>query len=1136
MSKKKSSKTVTSVKSKKQYNENAWQELLESLSINDDHWWCIVTMMVETRSDHARCVSMFNEAAEEGKRKAIYTLSHQKMLANVRSLSRQDPDKCPVLQRVCHHANKLLEANIESTWSLARVIKYMIYRAKIEAVFRIKKERELKQAIEAEYYIMQTVVDPTTSKNVKKKNDQSLRNKANTRLRIREEEWRDIVYIDDAPLDGPNLYVVLTGFHDPDLFVELMNIGVPMTCILKIKRPGETLQHISSFNEEKNQHTDRIWLRFPGSYAVDKVDLYKFWTSLKNTLKDPQAIQTFSNIAFLTFKPPFLAETLDDLEYKILKKDIFDKVSFIVYDLYDLLRKHSNYLRSMLIQRYDIDEKEEAEANVYHAILDALPTECVTVPTLLNALLLQVEANLDLVLADRSFQEQNVSAKENVVEKEENEEEEEKEEVPVESIDDDEDSWVRERIKLLNQKYKVKMYNNIVEENSNELPIELILRGDKLTLNTRCIKLDDNIKALLNLSDDMSLADSILQVYQDSRIIDCWVHYKQLTETKMKEYDCYINNIMKYFDPNVGICRQEIFHYLHFLIFDKMIYGDELNEKDEKIERLSIISSLKSPRRILTDPSLLLPKDEKEESRFFSKSDTEIDYGKAVAAFLSCPSLFGLTDIREVLLPSYLEKNVFEGRDRRMQRVGEPLEEYDDVELLPKRVLLQTFYKCFQNFERFEKRYFEPTDSILLYFSNDYVKGDVSERSTLSSLRTPVCLRDFVKYVYKEEIDWINREEEKDRSELIKRTSKSSIGEISSSEDELHFYFGDEHFILPNSLKAQDMKKKLQVDSKYKDSSRLDTPRTEVIGEKKIPKGNEKKKGDKTLSEKISLKDKKQKTNREINEIDTSFLPRRKILSFESAKEDEPHEFIGYDLGNLRVQIVEKSKIFNSEDGTFVQVNLETWLYEKVDLRITITLAGCTLRLFEKLNDRKTSNVFHVTTNRGIVLAFSKKIDTTPDEYWKELKFDFHASWPSGLTISPVTGDGPENPFYITQSYISKAPEDVAREAYRKFLRNGTVLKFLNDNTVIVLRPNGTVIECTLFEDITTDEKNFEEDHQINQRNPSDITLKKNLRKKRLNKTEIFEEENVDVEQISSKMMDELMNWLFESIFLKSEK
>lgn len=92
------------------------------------------------------------------------------------------------------------------------------------------------------------------------------------------------------------------------------------------------------------------------------------------------------------------------------------------------------------------------------------------------------------------------------------------------------------------------------------------------------------------------------------------------------------------------------------------------------------------------------------------------------------------------------------------------------------------------------------------------------------------------------------------------------------------------------------------------------------------------------------------------------------------------------------------------------------------------------------------------------------------------MEFDFHASWPSGLTISPVTGDGPENPFYISQSYISKAPEDVAREAYRKFLRNGTILKFLDDNTVIVLRPNGVVIECTSFEDITTtNEKNLKE-------------------------------------------------------------
>ncbi|XP_014610019.1 PREDICTED: uncharacterized protein LOC106789951 [Polistes canadensis] len=804
MSKKRSAKTtVTSVKSKKLNDENAWQEPLESIAINDDHWWCVVTMMIETKSNHARFVSMFNEAADEGKRKSIYTINRQKMLANVWSLSRQDPDKCPILQRVCHHANKLLEANIESTWLLARVIKYMIYQAKVDAVLRIKKEQELKRAIEDEYRIMQTILDPSTSKSIQKKSnrDQSLKGKANTRLRIREEEWRDIIYVDDAPHDGPNLYVILTGFHDPDLPLELMNIGVPLTCILKIKRPGEKLEHVSlHYRKEENRDTvyDRMRLRFPEIYTVDKVDLYKFWSSLKNILKNSQTVEVFSNVAFLTLKPPILFETSDDLEYETLKKDIYDKVSFIVYDLYDLLRKHSNYLRSMLIQRYDIDEMKEVKANVYHAILDALPTECVTVPILLHALLLQVEDNLN-VLTDRSLQEQNVTAKENIYEK-----------------------------------YKVNTNKNVVEEKFNDLTIELILNGDKLSLNTHHITLDDNIKGMLKLSNGMTLADAFLQIYHDPRIIDCWLNHEKLTDNKMREYDCYINNLINYFDPSVEICQENICHYLHFLIFDKMIYGDSSGEKTDEKDQMF---------------------------------DTDIDYGKPVAAFLNCPDLFGLTDKREILLPSYLEKNVFEKRRRRMHRLREPLEEYNDVELLPKKILLQTTYECFQDFEHFEKRYFKPTDSILLYFSNDYVVGDVSEKLIVSNLRTPVCLRDFIKYVKKEEIDWINREEEKYRLESIK----------------------------------------------------------------------------------------------------------------------------------------------------------------------------------------------------GI------------NSYWENLEFDFHASWPSGLTILPVTGDGPDNPFYIRQSYISKGPKDVSREAYRKYLRNGTVLKFLHDNSVIVLRSNGVVVECISFEDTITEETNLEE-------------------------------------------------------------
>lgn len=36
----------------------------------------------------------------------------------------------------------------------------------------------------------------------------------------------------------------------------------------------------------------------------------------------------------------------------------------------------------------------------------------------------------------------------------------------------------------------------------------------------------------------------------------------------------------------------------------------------------------------------------------------------------------------------------------------------------------------------------------------------------------------------------------------------------------------------------------------------------------------------------------------------------------------------------------------------------------------------------------------------------------------------------------------------------------------RKFLRNGTVLKYLADGKIIVLRPNGDIVTCIAFENL----------------------------------------------------------------------
>lgn len=138
------------IKNQKIHNRDDWQSVLNSILINDDHWWCIVTMMVETNVEDSRYIFLFNEAVEEAEQACIYSLSYQKAIDTVRTLSKQDPEKCPAVESICHYANTVLSENngYLSIWLIARLIKYLIYRAKIEHIERLKVQADLDRKID----------------------------------------------------------------------------------------------------------------------------------------------------------------------------------------------------------------------------------------------------------------------------------------------------------------------------------------------------------------------------------------------------------------------------------------------------------------------------------------------------------------------------------------------------------------------------------------------------------------------------------------------------------------------------------------------------------------------------------------------------------------------------------------------------------------------------------------------------------------------------------------------------------------------------------------------------------------------------------------------------------------------------
>lgn len=941
--KNKSVKPNVTDKIKKIYNQGPWCVALESIFINDNHWWSIVTMMVETIVDDSRYICLFNEAADKEKQRCLYSLSYQKAIITVKTLSKQDPEKCPVIQSICHYANMILNENNGnlSTWLMARIIKYLIYRVKIES---------------------QSIVRP---EKVDNSETEHLNGKTNTRLRKRGKELRDFVHTDDVLSDGPDLYVILSGFHDPDLPVELLSVGVPLTCILEIKSSEE--RHIV-YHEMKEK--DLMLQKEPylfGDYCISENELFEFWTVTHERLTNPLAYPIYSDVAILTFCPSVLPDSsFITTEKESLMRDIYDRISLILRHLYDLYRQHANYLKSMRLEKAIVSTRgETADIKIYEDVLSDIPNEYINIPLILCAMLLQVETNLakpsdecPLVNSNAEFSDIDTRYENTFT---------------TVITERDPKCTVQDKLKLLDFKYELCDIEYIDSTNRSSQPsdIKLIPYGDTLKSIAR---------RFLNHK-SINLIDAVLHIIRNPRIINMWRDHKVLTESKANMYFCHIDNIARSYSRKRAISRDEVVHYLHLLMFDTLIFSENKHNKEARLMQ-SLKSELQYVRptvkRTYSMPDLTsLTTSTSTSSLRRSRSDAEINYGKSVAALTECPLLFALTDTRETLLSGYLYENVFEktSSDR------STIEEYEDVELLSDRVFLQTAYECFQSFDRLVATYFEPTDSVLLYFSNNNEVDTMSEETRLSSIRTPVRLREFCKYIAHEEKNWIKREQEScqsNRTDLTGRFMKRSV----EMEDDA-IIFDNECFVLRDSLKAHrlkmslnyDMRKKISEETKKSDGATgEDIKEKKTTGQKRnetamVSNSDRERANGRVTSGRTSMTEKK--LDSMIDDVDTSFLPVKKILSSRCVERSESYDFVGYDLGNIRVQVSHRSKKFLLRDDTSVRVELEDWLYGDLDLRIAVTLQDCTLRLSSGVSCR-SADTFHLITKRGIVLGFCR--------------------------------------------------------------------------------------------------------------------------------------------------------------------
>lgn len=143
----------------------------------------------------------------------------------------------------------------------------------------------------------------------------------------------------------------------------------------------------------------------------------------------------------------------------------------------------------------------------------------------------------------------------------------------------------------------------------------------------------------------------------------------------------------------------------------------------------------------------------------------------------------------------------------------------------------------------------------------------------------------------------------------------------------------------------------------------------------KVEKGKKKEppsKGGKKRNDKSSSRG---TSPRKSVDVETSPLITGKVSlgpSPDRAERESVYDFVGYDLGRLRVQVTNRRRTFRSADDTLVHVEVDDWLYKAKHLRITVTLRGHSLRLSRRIDAPETDEVFHLTSRLGIILAFQK--------------------------------------------------------------------------------------------------------------------------------------------------------------------
>ncbi|XP_068444068.1 sperm-associated antigen 17 isoform X2 [Clinocottus analis] len=427
-------------------NKN-WEAGLTKAPFEEVSWKACVSWVVGGSPKDEELTQLLSLAVQEPLRRLFSLLTWDSTLAKINELGNpkaKRSDDVPPFYEVTEAAKVLLDAEQEIPCDLmAKILKFQLLRIKANDHQRREAERkwEAEQAEEEKTKASSPLGrkdkggTKVSDKKGKSPHSPMPPPKENTKLK-RRNEIEPPNWIDDEPQDGPQHYILLMGFYQPNLIGALDAIGVHVANVIK-------LCSAHTWTSEDNMQSRRASLALDAGAEVQgsaelvgrKLDL--FWSGLRAVLDSGPPSSTLHDVAQISYtipdgRPPL--HTQEEPEAKLeMGSQIFEGVAKLIYDSLDWRRQHQHYLHNIqlisvpTVPRPDAQPAEvvpihppltarskkkslceekppkqvrpplttDVDMRYYYNLLELVPPEACSVPLIMHCMLEQVVISME---------------------------------------------------------------------------------------------------------------------------------------------------------------------------------------------------------------------------------------------------------------------------------------------------------------------------------------------------------------------------------------------------------------------------------------------------------------------------------------------------------------------------------------------------------------------------------------------------------------------------------------------------------------------------------------------------------------------------------------------------------------------